>query len=710
MVDIATLGLKIDSSQTVAATTALDKFAAAAKPAATNASALEKAAANAAIATTGINKAATAAAKGTDALTKGGGLARHELINLSRQAQDVVVSLQGGQGLSTVLLQQGSQIADVFVSSKGSVAGFASQIVSAIGPARLLAGGITLVAGAALYAVNSLKNSALAADDLSLAAGLSIIQLRGLQNALSLKGISGDDATKFIENFGRGVYQARINAGGLSEVFRANNTSAKGFGDYMSKAADMIKNAKDDQTRLQLLQEMGLPANMQFVRFMQQGGEAIRQAIADANNFNNTAEGKLVASARKFDDAWNSATTSVSNKMKTWALNAYEWLDTIIGKAGTAATALNRAMTGAPEDRPRVMIQQPAAAASAGTAVKTIAERQKDISDRQTYLSLLGQTATAEQAAEQVRLANDAAFLSSGVSVGKTRLKLLQDLAREQSLGITQIKASTDAANVDAATTGMAVGQATAYAAAQDRINEARRAGRTLKLEDIAAINREATALGQAAQNADNMRFAYENLVRGPMQTFQQQLSNGATFFDALKKSGVSALNALSSKLMDMATQNLWKSAFGGSTGGGGILSGISSLFGGGGGGAAATTGLDTLAAIHHTGHGPGDAPGPTRYVHPAHFNDAPRFHSGIGPGEKAAIIRNDESVLTPGQMKAVGGAGGSVTAPVYITIDATGADPAGLARVQQQLATLKAELPSRVVAAVTTARKQRQL
>jgi hypothetical protein len=33
----------------------------------------------------------------------------------------------------------------------------------------------------------------------------------------------------------------------------------------------------------------------------------------------------------------------------------------------------------------------------------------------------------------------------------------------------------------------------------------------------------------------------------------------------------------------------------------------------------------------------------------------APRFHDGIGPGERAAVIRDDESVLTPGQMRALG-------------------------------------------------------
>lgn len=43
------------------------------------------------------------------------------------------------------------------------------------------------------------------------------------------------------------------------------------------------------------------------------------------------------------------------------------------------------------------------------------------------------------------------------------------------------------------------------------------------------------------------------------------------------------------------------------------------------------------------------------RLVPSAAFTNAPRYHAGIGPGEKAAIIKNDEGVFTAGQMKAMG-------------------------------------------------------
>jgi len=46
-----------------------------------------------------------------------------------------------------------------------------------------------------------------------------------------------------------------------------------------------------------------------------------------------------------------------------------------------------------------------------------------------------------------------------------------------------------------------------------------------------------------------------------------------------------------------------------------------------------------------------------TRYVHPAHFNDAPRFHTGGIAGDEVPIIaRKGEGVFTAGQMAALGG------------------------------------------------------
>lgn len=676
MSDIASLGLRIDSSQTVAATTALDKFAAAAKPATQ--------------AATGLEKAAASASKSTTAIAASGGAAADSLTNLSFQINDIVSGLAMGQSPFTLVAQQGGQVFQVWQQNNNVFKQAASAVTGFLTPMRLL-GGVTALAGVAAYvAYGQWKSFALALDDTAKQAGVTSGEMAKLQASASFKGIDNEEFTKGISAFSQQVYLAKQNAGGLLDVFRANGQQVGTFTGSLEKAADLIQRAGDDQQRLVLLQQMGLPANMQWVRYMDQGAEGIRRAKENAANFGTAANDQMVMKAREFDDAWNKAWTNFGLGWKNAFVSVSSGIDTLIQKgrqglmkAGVDVggnllkNGLGTPLTGVNDDFYKAT---GATGRKDPNATKDPNAVKKQISDRQTYLGLLGSTLSAEQAAEQVRLQSDATYLSTGQKVSATKLTFLQQQAREQALGITAIKASTDAQRIESETVGMSIGNAKAYAAAQNAINDAKRAGRPLSQDNIAAIQREATALGDAAQRADLMRSAYEVLVRGPMQTFQQQLANGATFFDALKASGVSALNAISSKLMDMASQGLWKAAMGGASGGGGFLS---TLFGGSAFGAQAAPLSAFPVPLNHTGYGPGDALNNVRYVHPAHFNDAPRFHSGIGPGERAAIIRTDESVLTPGQMKAMGKSGGSTIVNITNNNTFNGADAGSEARIR---------------------------
>ncbi len=71
-----------------------------------------------------------AASRGQQKLAQTTGLARHELINLSRQIQDVGVGLFSGQSPLTILVQQGAQIGDVFATTRGTMSGFFSQVIA----------------------------------------------------------------------------------------------------------------------------------------------------------------------------------------------------------------------------------------------------------------------------------------------------------------------------------------------------------------------------------------------------------------------------------------------------------------------------------------------------------------------------------------------------------------------------------------------------
>lgn len=83
----------------------------------------------------------------------------------------------------------------------------------------------------------------------------------------------------------------------------------------------------------------------------------------------------------------------------------------------------------------------------------------------------------------------------------------------------------------------------------------------------------------------------------------------------------------------------------------------------------------------------------------------------GIVHGQEAVIpLPNGGRVPVDLRMPTIEAGGGGITAPVTINIDATGADPAGLARLSGELAKLKADLPATVIGAVRRAKATRNL
>lgn len=79
-----------------------------------------------------------------------------------------------------------------------------------------------------------------------------------------------------------------------------------------------------------------------------------------------------------------------------------------------------------------------------------------------------------------------------------------------------------------------------------------------------------------------------------------------------------------------------------------GVLGGLT-------GGVATGAPLDLTAALQFHGGGMGYEPAPTRFVDARMVPAAPRFHGGVGPDEMLSVIRRNEGVFTPGQMRALG-------------------------------------------------------
>jgi lambda family phage tail tape measure protein len=145
-----------------------------------------------------------------------------------------------------------------------------------------------------------------------------------------------------------------------------------------------------------------------------------------------------------------------------------------------------------------------------------------------------------------------------------------------------------------------------------------------------------------------------------------------------------------------------------------GALGGFSFL-GIGGGSAEATAFAGGIAPMAN-----GGVFSPTgihRFATGGIFDQATSFRFANGAGFSNGILgeAGPEAVMPlqrgkDGKLGIAGGGGGSVSAPISIHIDATGADAAGLARVQQQLASLQRTLPSTIVTTVKKAKTNRVL
>jgi hypothetical protein len=192
---------------------------------------------------------------------------------------------------------------------------------------------------------------------------------------------------------------------------------------------------------------------------------------------------------------------------------------------------------------------------------------------------------------------------------------------------------------------------------------------------------------------SDTSRTATEGFA----SDFVHAMAQGTSAWQSFEQAGSNALNKIADKLLQMAVDNLWSNAFGGLTGNG-FLSFLG--IGGGSGAAAQAASASTLA--NNTGgafFGPGFADG---------TDSAPGGLALVGErGPEIVNLPRGSQVFPNGTGPNIGG---SVNAPVTVNIDAKGADPAGLARLQQQIADLKQTLPGTIVKTVTQAKKMRAL
>lgn len=607
----------------------------------------------------------------------------------------------------------------------GGFGGLKNAIVSLITPQNLLIGGLTILAVGTYAAVKAIIAQEKEFDNLAQRANTTLQSLHSLESAASFKGIETSDFLKGMEQFADLSNEATHNMGTLAELFRANGVAAGTVDQNVLHLADLIRNAANEADKYRLIQAAGLPATREWVDFLSQGAEGIRKAREEAAAFGDEAAQELVNRAREFDEAWGTAWKNFSNASKAALLDTLAAFDRIKEFSGTSggkllysyltgglAGAVGTALGGAIATQTGIAAQQSAntrvggafdslngnynnASLAAGLAkltgsgaagtTKLPADLTKQLSDVQLYVGALGELATVDQVVAAKQAALDLLWQQSGVDVGAARQRIL-DYTRAQALGLTQIDASTNALNVQAAAFGMTAGQAAAFTAVQTRINEANLRGAPLTNEQVEALKQHAAALGAATTQMEGMHFAQSTLSNS-MQTFRNDLEQGASAWTAFKDAGKAALDAIENQLMEMAAKQLVSNVLGP------IL------------GTAAKIGFAVLG--FHTGGVVGADSPMTRTVDAGVFAGAPRFHTGgVAADEVPIIAKAGEAILTPAQMRMLApvnsGGGGTTTVSITNHYDFSGGDPGTEARLRAYVDATAKQTVSAAVAAVS--------
>ncbi|MBB5041927.1 tape measure protein [Shinella fusca] len=206
-------------------------------------------------------------------------------------------------------------------------------------------------------------------------------------------------------------------------------------------------------------------------------------------------------------------------------------------------------------------------------------------------------------------------------------------------------------------------------------------------------------------KKAEDALNTAKDVVSGMIDGFIEGEKAADIFANSLKKIGKALIDDVLSSIFKVQNAG----------GSGGLLGGLFSLFGGGQFGIASGGGIGLYASGGYTG--PGGKNQPAGIVHKGEVVFSQADVARMGGVAAVEALRRGYADGGPVGVRAPTlprvaprTAQSAITAPISINIDATGADAAGLARVEQRLAALQRELPGTIVKTVKDAQQRRGL
>ncbi|WP_051903692.1 phage tail length tape measure family protein [Neorhizobium vignae] len=692
MADVAQLGVQVTTQGADRATGELTKLAGAAARAEASTEGLAGAnrgatgaASSAAQAYAQQGAAAANASKQIELMNKAanqnrGAGGRANVGNIAAQFQDIAVTAAMSMNPLQIALQQGTQLVGVLSAMERPVAGLAQAFLALLSPLSLVTIGLVAAAAAGLQLVNwsKLASSALRAlaDVLDEIAPYAVAAAAAIALIYAPTIIGG--VISLIAWLGRLVVQL----GGVAAAFLLANPAVL-FIAGIGAAVAAVVIFRDELARIlgfDVVTVAKRGANLVIGSFVA-AFEDIKFVWSNLGNIIGKAiEGAVNAVIKGVNEMIKQTAAGVDSLIKT--LNKVLPAGAQISPLGDTGDAIK------PWD------------AGFGNMDGAIGARNKAVEAalNRDYIGEIGDgisTAAGKGAAALKDLAKWMDTVDKKKKKGpKSEAEKYEDVIDGAKRRIASLQAERDAL-------GLTEQAALKLRYEQDLLNQAQARGITLTGSQRLEISNLADQMASLEYGTEKIREQMEfakDTTRGFIDDFRAGLRDGESMWKSFGDAALGVLDRITDKLLDDVLNALFQvNSAGSGGGGGGIFGFLGSLFGGGGAGAFPSKHGIGLYAAGTPAARPGMAwvgeKGP----------ELVRFKGG------EEVIPNHRITRAANQNGAAGqGSSSVVSAPVSISIDATGADPEGLARVQRELAALKADLPTRVVQTVKDAQKRR--
>jgi len=589
MANIASLGIEVDSSPAAKGARDLDQLTNAAKRAQAAAEGVSGATKNAGAAassasrgisssTAALGAEAAAASKATAAMRAHAVAANSNVkaasnlntANIAAQFQDIAVSAQMGMGAMQIGLQQGTQLAAVISTMERPLHGLAAAFASVFSPVSVLVIGLTALAAAGLQLVDWAKLGSTVLRTLAEAiqpiAPYAVAAAAGLALLYGPAMVAG--VVQLIALMARLAVTATVAAAAMAA---ANPAAALVFGMVAAVAAANI--FRDELTQIFGVDIVGV-AKTAANYILNSFTAAYEDLKFIWGNFGDIMGAAVVGGV-------NLAIVAIDSLLD----KAAKGIDWLIGKinqipgvdVGTIGDALSLKE-----------LDNPAAGrlASANAAHKSSIDQ---IMSRDT-IGEFGAGIAKGASAATAKLKELAAGLTAvdekakkKARGGKTDGERFEDIVRDADARIASLRA-------EQAGIGLSADATARLRYEQELLNRATQAGLTLDPAQISVLKEKAAAMASLEVETSKLRDAYD-FAKGTFQGFFQDIRSGIAdgkgLWSSLADAALNALDRISQKLVDMATDQLSASLWGN----------LAGVIGGGGGGFMSIGGTGGLFA-----------------------------------------------------------------------------------------------------------------